>query len=244
MVGIVRRPDPVPCPNCAVGEWDMCRTACIRSAASRIDGFMSERWRMTVRHQDRPLTRSLGVLLEPRPWSRRRGSRSSPSASAASGANVLVTGAGPIGLLPPSSGGFKGSTSTCWTAPVGTQAGSRSGLGATTTPVTSRRGVRAGRIIDAPGSGRSSTTRSRGCGGRCGVSTGVGAGIHGGPPRLTSRQRQCSRTTSSSAASTPTSVTGTERDRHWPTPIARGWRAYYAARAAGGVHAGPPSGVG
>ena len=23
--GIVRRPDPVPCPNCAVGEWDMCR---------------------------------------------------------------------------------------------------------------------------------------------------------------------------------------------------------------------------
>jgi hypothetical protein len=24
-VGIVRRPDPVPCPNCAVGEWDMCR---------------------------------------------------------------------------------------------------------------------------------------------------------------------------------------------------------------------------
>jgi len=24
VVGIVRRPDPVPCPNCAVGEWDMC----------------------------------------------------------------------------------------------------------------------------------------------------------------------------------------------------------------------------
>ncbi|HEY6425259.1 MAG TPA: alcohol dehydrogenase catalytic domain-containing protein [Pseudonocardiaceae bacterium] len=23
-VGIVRRPDPAPCPNCAVGEWDMC----------------------------------------------------------------------------------------------------------------------------------------------------------------------------------------------------------------------------
>jgi glucose 1-dehydrogenase len=22
VVGIVRRPDPVPCPNCAVGEWD------------------------------------------------------------------------------------------------------------------------------------------------------------------------------------------------------------------------------
>src|SRR4051812_26349967 len=25
VVGIVRRPDPVPCPNCAVDEWDMCR---------------------------------------------------------------------------------------------------------------------------------------------------------------------------------------------------------------------------
>src|ERR1700722_7928962 len=24
VVGIVRRPDPVPCANCAVGEWDMC----------------------------------------------------------------------------------------------------------------------------------------------------------------------------------------------------------------------------
>jgi threonine dehydrogenase-like Zn-dependent dehydrogenase len=27
VVGIVRRPDPVPCPACAVGEWDMCRNA-------------------------------------------------------------------------------------------------------------------------------------------------------------------------------------------------------------------------
>src|SRR6187399_2019776 len=25
VVGIVRRPDPIPCPSCAVGEWDMCR---------------------------------------------------------------------------------------------------------------------------------------------------------------------------------------------------------------------------
>jgi Zn-dependent alcohol dehydrogenase len=25
VVGIVRRPDPVPCPACACGEWDMCR---------------------------------------------------------------------------------------------------------------------------------------------------------------------------------------------------------------------------
>ena len=25
VVGIVRRPDPVPCPACAIGAWDMCR---------------------------------------------------------------------------------------------------------------------------------------------------------------------------------------------------------------------------
>src|SRR5689334_14255056 len=25
VVGIVRQPDPVPCPNCGAGEWDMCR---------------------------------------------------------------------------------------------------------------------------------------------------------------------------------------------------------------------------
>src|SRR5690349_8281338 len=25
VVGIVRRPDPVPCPPCGAGEWDMCR---------------------------------------------------------------------------------------------------------------------------------------------------------------------------------------------------------------------------
>ena len=25
VAGIVRRPDPVPCPNCAAGEFDMCR---------------------------------------------------------------------------------------------------------------------------------------------------------------------------------------------------------------------------
>src|SRR5262245_9109506 len=24
VVGIVRHPDPVPCPSCAAGEWDMC----------------------------------------------------------------------------------------------------------------------------------------------------------------------------------------------------------------------------
>src|SRR5512134_3168863 len=46
VVGIVRRPDPVPCPNCAVGEWDMCRNGrYTERGIKQIDGFMSERWR-------------------------------------------------------------------------------------------------------------------------------------------------------------------------------------------------------
>lgn len=32
VAGIVRRPDPVPCPACAAGVWDMCRNG--RSACS------------------------------------------------------------------------------------------------------------------------------------------------------------------------------------------------------------------
>ena len=33
VVGIVRRPDPVPCPCCAVGEWDCAATAVTPNAA-------------------------------------------------------------------------------------------------------------------------------------------------------------------------------------------------------------------
>ena len=47
VVGIVRRPDPVPCPNCAVGEWDMCRNGqYTERGIKQIDGYMSERWRI------------------------------------------------------------------------------------------------------------------------------------------------------------------------------------------------------
>ena len=47
VVGIVRRPDPVPCPNCAVGEWDMCRNGqYTERGIKEIHGFMSERWRI------------------------------------------------------------------------------------------------------------------------------------------------------------------------------------------------------
>jgi glucose 1-dehydrogenase len=68
VVGSVRRPDPVPCPNCAVGEWDMCRNGQYTERGIKaIDGFMSERWRIEpeyVMKVDRSLG-LLGVLLEP-----------------------------------------------------------------------------------------------------------------------------------------------------------------------------------
>ncbi len=46
-VGIVRRPDPVPCANCAVGEWDMCSNGgYTERGIKQVDGFMADRWRI------------------------------------------------------------------------------------------------------------------------------------------------------------------------------------------------------
>ena len=47
VVGIVRRPDPVPCPACAAGEWDMCRTDGFgERGIVRLHGYGSEHWRV------------------------------------------------------------------------------------------------------------------------------------------------------------------------------------------------------
>ncbi len=104
IVGIVRRPDPVPCPNCAVGEWDMCSNGgYTERGIKQVDGFMSERWRIEPEYAvrvDRDLG-LLGVLLEPttvvaKAWEHIAsiGRRTFWDPSTA-----LVTGAGPIGLL-------------------------------------------------------------------------------------------------------------------------------------------------
>src|SRR3954471_18008106 len=43
VVGIVRQPDPVPCTNCAAGEWDMCRNGqYTEHGIKSLDGFGSE----------------------------------------------------------------------------------------------------------------------------------------------------------------------------------------------------------
>jgi threonine dehydrogenase-like Zn-dependent dehydrogenase len=104
VVGIVRRPDPVPCANCAVGEWDMCSNGrYTERGIKEVHGFMSERWRIEPEYAVR-VDKSLGllgVLLEPttvvvKAWEHIAaiGHRSFWDPR-----TVLVTGAGPIGLL-------------------------------------------------------------------------------------------------------------------------------------------------
>ena len=104
VVGIVRRPDPVPCENCAVGEWDFCRNGeYTERGIKQRDGYCSERYRIEedfVVKVD-PALGTLGVLLEPasvvaKAWEQveRIGSRAHFDPRRA-----LVTGAGPIGLL-------------------------------------------------------------------------------------------------------------------------------------------------
>jgi len=104
VAGIVRRPDPLPCPSCAVGEWDMCRNGqYTERGIKQADGFMSGRWRTEPEYTikiDASLD-LLGVLLEPasivtKAWDQvvAVGQRALWEPR-----TVLVTGAGPIGLL-------------------------------------------------------------------------------------------------------------------------------------------------
>jgi glucose 1-dehydrogenase len=104
VVGIVRRPDPVPCPNCAVGEWDMCRNGqYTERGIKQINGYMSERWRIEPEYAIKldPSLGILGALLEPttvvtKAWEHvlAVGRRAFWEPK-----TMLVTGAGPIGLL-------------------------------------------------------------------------------------------------------------------------------------------------
>lgn len=104
VVGIVRRPDPVPCPRCAVGEWDACSNGRFTEHGIKaLHGFARERYRASAADlvPVDPALGRVGVLLEPasvlaKAWEQvdRLGLlATSPPA------RVLVTGAGPIGLL-------------------------------------------------------------------------------------------------------------------------------------------------
>ena len=104
VVGFVRRPDPVPCPACAVGEWDMCRNgAYTEHGIKGLHGFARDRWRTQPDALVRldPALAQVGVLMEPttivaKAWEQieRIGTRAYFGPK-----TVAITGAGPIGLL-------------------------------------------------------------------------------------------------------------------------------------------------
>jgi threonine dehydrogenase-like Zn-dependent dehydrogenase len=105
VVGIVRRPDPVPCPACAAGEWDMCRNGrYTERGIKERHGYGAERFRIEPDFAVKvdPALGLCGVLLEPasviaKAWDHieRIGRRDRAFAPR----RLLVTGAGPIGLL-------------------------------------------------------------------------------------------------------------------------------------------------
>jgi len=103
-VCIVRCPDPVPCANCAVGQWDMCSNGRYTEHGIKgLDGFLRERYRASVDRLVR-VDQALGltgVLMEPtsivaKAWAEidRFAERDASKQKVA-----LVTGAGPVGLL-------------------------------------------------------------------------------------------------------------------------------------------------
>ncbi len=105
VVGIVRRPDPVPCSACAVDEWDMCRNGrYTERGIKERHGYGSEYFRIEpdfVVKVDSSLG-TAGVLLEPtsvvaKAWdhTERIGQRTRSWQPK----TLLVTGAGPVGLL-------------------------------------------------------------------------------------------------------------------------------------------------
>jgi threonine dehydrogenase-like Zn-dependent dehydrogenase len=104
VAGVVRRPDPEPCPCCARGEFDMCRNGGYRERGIKeLDGFGAELVTLEPDYAVRldPALGSVGVLTEPtsvvaKAWEqidRAEAQACRPLKS------VLVTGAGPIGLL-------------------------------------------------------------------------------------------------------------------------------------------------
>ncbi len=105
VVGIVRRRDPVPCIACAADEWDMCRNGQYTERGIKaLDGYGAERYRLEPDYAVKvdPALGLLGVLLEPasilaKAWDHidRIGHRT----TSWSPRTVLVTGAGPAGLL-------------------------------------------------------------------------------------------------------------------------------------------------
>lgn len=104
VVPFVRRPDPVPCVACAAGEWDMCRDGRYTEHGIKgRDGFGAQRYTVDA---DAVVVvpdglGPLGVLVEPASVVAKAWEHTEAIGRRAVWApeRVLVTGAGPIGLL-------------------------------------------------------------------------------------------------------------------------------------------------
>jgi threonine dehydrogenase-like Zn-dependent dehydrogenase len=104
VVGVVRRPDPVPCDACARGEFDFCRNGrYTERGIKEIHGYGSQQWIVEADYAVKldPDLESVGMLMEPttilaKAWDQieRIGRRAYFAPK-----RVLVTGAGPIGLI-------------------------------------------------------------------------------------------------------------------------------------------------
>lgn len=105
VVGIVRHPDPEPCPACAAGEWDMCRNGLYTEhGIKELNGFCVEQFLIEPQFvvPVPAALRETGVLLEPcsvvaKAWDHIEhiGARTDSWKPQ----RVLITGAGTIGLL-------------------------------------------------------------------------------------------------------------------------------------------------
>ena len=104
VVGVVRRPDPVPCGACAHGQFDMCRNGrYTERGIKQLDGYASQTWTVEAGYAVKlhPRLADVGMLMEPtsvvaKAWDEvdSVGARAWYQPKTA-----LVTGAGPIGLL-------------------------------------------------------------------------------------------------------------------------------------------------
>ena len=104
VVGVVRRPDPVPCGACGAGEFDMCLNGEYTERGIKdVHGYGAELWTVEADYAVKipAELESVGVLVEPttilaKAWEQieRIADRAYTEQE-----RVLVTGAGPIGLL-------------------------------------------------------------------------------------------------------------------------------------------------
>ncbi|TAM93062.1 MAG: theronine dehydrogenase [Jatrophihabitans sp.] len=104
VVGVVRRPDPEPCGACAHGQFDMCRNGkYTEHGIKQIHGYGSQQWTVETDYAVKldPRLADVGMLMEPttvvaKAWGEVYGVGNRAWFEPRT---VLVTGAGPIGLL-------------------------------------------------------------------------------------------------------------------------------------------------